>query len=149
MTVVNSMLTPPNPDFDPTVRDAFAKRRWLVELGAALAALGPGRAEIGLPFSDAVSHQGSQFASAAVAAVGECAGACAALTLIPAGSEVTTVEYKINFVGPARGELLRAKGRVIRAGQSLTVARVDISAVGEAGNSLCALLQVTMMRACA
>jgi uncharacterized protein (TIGR00369 family) len=147
MTVANSMFTPSNLNFERAVRDAFLKRGLLVRLGASLAAVGPGRAEIELPLSESISQKQGQFAGTAVAALGECAGVCAALTLMPAGSEVTTVEYKINLVRSARGTLLLAKGRVIRAGQSLTVARVDVFAVGEGADGICAILQVTMMRA--
>jgi uncharacterized protein (TIGR00369 family) len=145
MIVVSSMLTPPNPNFERTVRDSFAEQALMARLGASLTAVGAGRAEIELPFSAAVSQRQGRFASPAVAAVGECAGACAALTLMPAGSEVTTVEYKINFIRPASGNLLRASGRVMRAGQSLIVARVDVTVFGECGESGCALLQVTLM----
>ena len=149
MTVVNNSFTPPNPHFERMVRDAFAKRELIMRLGASLAAVTPGRAEIELPFSAAIVVEQDHFASAAVAAIGETAGACAALTLMPDGSEAVTVEYKINFIGPARGMLLRARGQVVRAGQSILVARVEVKTLVNGVDSVCAVLQTTMLRVAA
>ena len=146
MTAGNSMFAPPNPEFELMVRDAFAKQGLMMWLGASLAAVGPGRAEIELPFSAAVAGEHGHFASAAVAAAGESAAACAALTLMPAGSEVATVDYKINYISPPMGRLLCASARVIRAGQSLTVARIDIKARAAGADSVCALLHATVLR---
>jgi uncharacterized protein (TIGR00369 family) len=146
MTAVSSMVTPANPSFERAVRDAFTKQELMMRLGAALVAVGPGYAEIELPCSAAVSCQQGRFATAAVAAVGESAGACAALAAMPAGSEAVTVDYKINLIRPARGNLLRARGRVVRVGQSLTVVRVDVSAAGSEAGSACALLLATVLR---
>ena len=146
MTVVSSMVSPANPHFERAVRDAFAKHELMVRLGASLVAVGPGYAEIELPRSPAVSWEQGRFATAAVAALGESAGGCAALAMMPAGSEAATVDYKINFIRSARGDLLRASGRVVRAGQTLTVVRVVVRALGSDAVSDCALLVATVLR---
>jgi acyl-coenzyme A thioesterase PaaI-like protein len=57
-----------------------------------------------------------------------------------------TVDSKINFIRPARGRLVRARGRVVRAGHSLTVARVDVRALVLEAKSACALLLATVLR---
>jgi uncharacterized protein (TIGR00369 family) len=146
MTVVKNTFIPPNPHFERMVRDAFAKRELIMRLGASLVAVSPGRAEIELPFSAAIAVKQDHFASAAVAAIGETAGACAALTLMPDGSEAMTVEYKVNFIRPARAMILRASGQVMRAGQSILVARVEVKTPGNGADSVCAVLQTTMLR---
>jgi uncharacterized protein (TIGR00369 family) len=146
MTVVKNTFTPANRHFEGMVRDAFAKRELIMRLGASLVAVSPGRAEIELPFSAAIAVEQGHFASAAVAAIGETAGACAALTLMPDGSEAMTVEYKVNFIRPARGMVLRASGQVMRAGQSILVARVEVKTPGNGEESVCAVLQTTMLR---
>jgi uncharacterized protein (TIGR00369 family) len=149
MTAVNNSFTPPNPHFERMVRDAFAKREPIIRLGASLVAVNPGRVEIELPFSAAIAVEQSHFASAAVAAIGETAGACAALTLMPDGSDAMTVDYKVNFIRPARGKLLRASGQAMRAGQFIIVARVEVKTPGNGAESVCAVLQTTMLRVAA
>jgi uncharacterized protein (TIGR00369 family) len=146
MSAVSSILSPANPNFERAVRDAFAKQELMARLGGSLVAVGPGYAEIELPHSPAVSWEQGRFATAAVAALGESAGICAALAMMPAGSEATTVDYKINFIRPAQGSLLRASGRVIRPGQSVTVVRVAVRALGPDANGECALLLATVLR---
>ena len=65
---------------------------------------------------------------------------------MPAGSEILTVEYKINLIRPALPPTLRAEGRVLRAGKTLTVCRADVYPRGAGGPEACALLQSTLMR---
>jgi uncharacterized protein (TIGR02246 family) len=55
------------------------------------------------------------------------AGGYAAFSLMEAGDSVLSVEYKINLLAPARGDLLITRGRVLRAGKTLTVSRVDVA----------------------
>jgi acyl-coenzyme A thioesterase PaaI-like protein len=58
---------------------------------------------------------------------------------------VLSVEYKLNFVAPARGELLIARGQVIRAGRTLTVCRADVHVVRDGAEIICATLLSTIM----
>ena len=41
----------------------------------------------------------------------------AAMTLMPSGASVLTIEYKVNFLSPAQGERMVARGRVVRPGR--------------------------------
>ena len=65
---------------------------------------------------------------------------------MPAGARVLTVELKMNLVAPARGELLRATGRVERAGRTLTIVRGEVEALTGGQAATVALMQGTMMR---
>ncbi len=108
--------------------------------------IAPGRVAIELPYGEVVGQQQGLFHGGAIGAIGDIAGGYAALSLMPAGSEVVTVEYKINFIRPAKGALLRAEGQVLRAGKSVTVARIDVSLVDGDKTTAVALLQATFMR---
>jgi uncharacterized protein (TIGR00369 family) len=66
---------------------------------------------------------------------------------MPVGSEVVTLEYKVNFLRPAAGDRLLAEGSVLRAGRSVTVTRVDVFVEADGRRSLCAALQQSIMRA--
>lgn len=140
-------VVPENGDYERAVRASFARQGLMQAIGAHLALIQPGHVAIELPFSELVSQQQGFFHGAVIGALGDNAGGYATLTLLPADSEVLTVEYKVNFLRPAKGKLLRAEGRVIRAGRQLSIVRMDVFA-GEHGNLVaCAALQGTMMRA--
>lgn len=82
-----------------------------------------------------------------IVAVGNTAGGYAALTVLPSGSEVLTQEYKINFLRPAAGALLKAEGLVLRAGRSVIGTRVDVSVVTDGNTTLCSALQQSIVPA--
>jgi hypothetical protein len=69
----------------------------------------------------------------------------AALTQAPDGHEVTTVEYKINFLAAFQDGELRARGLVIRAGKKLIVTTAEVVHLDADGKeSPCALMQQTI-----
>jgi acyl-coenzyme A thioesterase PaaI-like protein len=63
-----------------------------------------------------------------------------------ASDSVLSVEFKINLLAPARGELLVARGQVLKAGRTLFVCRADVFAFRGSEESLCATMQQTVMR---
>jgi uncharacterized protein (TIGR00369 family) len=136
-----------NSDYAHVVARSFAQQGLMTTIQARLDQVEPGRAVISVPFGSSVSQQQGLFHGAVIGAIGDSAGGYAALSLMPAGSEVVTVEYKINFMRPARGTLLVATGTVLRAGRSVTVGRVDVETSGADGaRTLVAVLQATFMR---
>ena len=63
-----------------------------------------------------------------------------------AGDGILTVEYKLNLTAPADGARLIARGRVVRPGRTLTISRADVVVVKDGGETLCAVMQQTLMR---
>jgi uncharacterized protein (TIGR00369 family) len=100
---------------------------------------------IELPYRDDITQQQSFVHGAAVAAIVDTACGYSALSLLPAGYDVVTVEYKINFVAPAVGEKMIARGRVTKAGKTLTVCSGDCHAWRDGKEKLIATMQATMM----
>jgi len=45
--------------------------------------------------------------------------------LMPPGAGVLSVEFKVNLLAPAKGDLLIARGRVLRAGRTISVCQAD------------------------
>jgi len=132
------------------VTRSFAQQGLMQAMGARLATVEAGHVAITVPFSERVSQQHGLFHGAIIGALGDTAGGYAALTRMPAESEVVTVEYKVNFMRPAKGRELIADGTVLRSGKSITVCRVDVHVADDAGNrTLVAVLQGTFMRVAA
>jgi uncharacterized protein (TIGR00369 family) len=129
------------------VRASFARQGLMRAIGAELASLGAGRCTVEVPFSGKVGQQQGFFHGGVIGAVGDTAGGYAAHSLLPVGSDVVTLEYKVNFLRPAAGDRLLAEGSVLRAGRSVTVTRVDVFVEAHGRRSLCAALQQSIMRA--
>ena len=132
---------------DEEVRASFARQGLFRALGATMTHLAPGLCTLELPFSDAVSQQQGFFHGGIIGALGDSAGGYAAFSLMPAGGEVLTLEYKINFLRPGAGERLIARGSVLRAGRTVTVTRVDVEIVQGSRSVLCAAMQQSLMAA--
>jgi len=136
---------PPDPHFADRVRESFARQLIMNHLGAQIAEVGPGHCEIRLPFKPELSQQHGYFHGGVIGTIGDSAGGYAAYSLMPADAGVLTVEYKMNLLAPGDGELLIARGQVLKAGRTLMVSRADVSVVKEGRETLCATLLQTLM----
>ncbi len=144
------MTTHPNHTSDPVaialsrVQDSFARQGMMRHLGARLLRVEPGLCELILPYSDKVTQQQGGFHGGAIGALADIAGGYAALTVAPEGMEVTTIEYKINFLNAFEGGELRAIGRVVKAGRRIIVTTAEVMHVHEGQRKDCAVMQQTL-----
>ena len=136
---------PQDPNFEARVRASFAKQGLMQTLGATIAQVSPGTVDITLPASPAVSQQHGFTHAGAVASIADSAAGYAALTLMPPDAGVLTAEFKINLMAPGIGERMTARGRVIKAGRTLTLAQADVFAIHEGREKQIALLTATLM----
>ncbi|MCU0884842.1 MAG: PaaI family thioesterase [Beijerinckiaceae bacterium] len=127
------------------VAASFARQGLMHTLKATLGPVAPGAVEIVLPVSAHVGQQHGFVHAGAVAAIADSAAGYAALSLMPPGSGVLTTEFKINLLSPAGGDRLVARGRVIKAGRTLTLALSEVFAVRDGREKLCAMLTATLM----
>lgn len=139
-------FTARNPDFVSVVRESFARQGLMATLGARLARVQPGHVEIEVPFAEGLSQQQGFFHGGVTTSIVDSSCGYSALTLMAAGSEVLTVEFKINLFAPAAGERLIARGRVVRGGRTITVCQGDAYAVRAGTETHCATMVATMMR---
>ncbi len=142
---MDEKFEPLNPAFEAAVRESFARQGAMAHLGAELLRVAPGHVEVGLPFRPEVSQQHDYFHGGIIATIADNAGGYAAYSLMPAGANVLTVEFKISLMAPARGERLVARGRVKRPGRTLTVTEVDVIAVADGMETLCATMLQTLI----
>jgi len=127
------------------IRESFAKQGLMQTLGARIVEVAPGAVTIELPASPAVSQQHGFVHAGAIASIADSAAGYAALTLMPPGAGVLTVEFKINLMSPAKGDTMLARGRVVKAGRTLTVAQTEVVAVTSGEEKTVALLTATVM----
>jgi uncharacterized protein (TIGR00369 family) len=128
------------------VQRSFARQGMMQHLGARLVRVEPGLCEIALPYSEKVTQQQSGFHGGSIGAIADIAGGYAGLTVAEADMEVTSVEYKINFMAAFQGGELHATGHVVKAGRRLIVTTADVTHVAANGKeSVCAVMQQTLM----
>jgi acyl-coenzyme A thioesterase PaaI-like protein len=110
-------------------------------LGLAFTHIAPGEVELEMPVLDAFCFRPGQLQATAVFAAADFAAVAAAATLLAPGWINATADATLKLVAPARGTLLRARGRVLSAGKLLTVCAADVHAVNAEGEeTLCATL---------
>jgi uncharacterized protein (TIGR00369 family) len=116
-------------DIDPRCLESFERQGMMKLIGAKLVAAGGGRAVIEVPYREDLTQQHGYFHGGIVATIGDSACGYAAYTTMPADGSVLTVEFKINLVNPAAGDLLRAEAEVRKSGRTLVVASATVSAI--------------------
>lgn len=128
------------------VQRSFARQGMMQHLGARLVRVEAGLCEIALPYSEKVTQQQNGFHGGSIGGIADIAGGYAGLTVAEAGMEVTSVEYKINFMAAFQGGELHATGHVVKAGRRLIVTTADVTHVAANGKeSVCAVMQQTLM----
>ena len=133
------------PGFDERVRQSFSRLTLMATIGARLVRIAPGEVDIEMPVRADLTQQHGYVAAGVVTAIVDTACGYAAMSLMPAGVEVLTVEYKVNFVSPARGERLLASGRVVKPGRALTVCTGEVYALADAEPKRVAAMLATMV----
>ncbi|MDH4563974.1 PaaI family thioesterase [Pseudomonas sp. BN411] len=100
-------------------------------MGATIREFGNGVAEFEIEVKPELMHQHHGFVHGAI--VGFMADSACAWAAASLAGDVVTAEYKLNLLAPARGERLRAQGRVLKAGGRTLVVQADVFAL-EQGN---------------
>lgn len=134
-----------DPDVTARIEASFGKQAFMATLGARLLRVVPGEVEIELPVAAHLCQQHGFVHAGAVSSIADSACGYAALTTMPAGAGILTAEFKINLLAPAAGERLVARGRVVKAGRTLTLAMAEVFAEANGVSRLCALMTATCM----
>ena len=120
---------PADPAYEPRVRASFARQSMMKVLGASLERVSPGEVDIRLPFRADLTQQHGFLHAGVTTSIADSACGYAALSLMPPGAAVLTVEFKVNLMAPAAGEVFIARGRVVKAGRTLTTCSGDVFAL--------------------
>jgi acyl-coenzyme A thioesterase PaaI-like protein len=124
--------------------DGFAAALDFVrEYAIRIVSVGPGEVTIELPFDKRFSGPPGQFPASIVGTAGDVAAVTSCLSLLPRGWALATIDFTVKMTGAARGERLRAKGRVLQAGRTNSVGAADVYAVSGDGEALCGTVLAT------
>lgn len=127
------------------VKDSFARQTMMVTIGASITRVEDGEVTIELPFRSDLTQQHGFLHAGVVSMIVDTACGYAALTRMPASAAVLTVEYKVNFLSPAEGEKLIARGRVLKPGRTLMVCLGEVHSKKDGKEKLVATMLATMI----
>src|SRR5690554_8013121 len=131
--------------FVERVRASFGRQNAMALIQANLADVQQGLVEIHLPHWHGIEQQHGFVHGGVVGMIADSAAGYAAMTVVPADASVLSVEYKLNFMSPATGDTLIARGQVIRTGKTLIVTQAEVISVIDGQEKVCALMQQTIM----
>ena len=136
------MNAPADPHFATRIRASFSRQKAMTLIGASLTKVDPGAVEIELPYRDDITQQKGFIHGGIIGMIADTACGYAAFSLMPPDCSLVTVEYKINILAPAQGNLV-ARGEVVKAGRTLTIARAEVYA--HDGKHVATMQQTLMM----
>ena len=113
------------------------------EYAIQIISVAPGQVVIELPFDERFSGPPGQFPASMVGTAGDVAAVSSCLSRLPRGWALATLDFTIKMTGLARGEKLRAKGRVLQAGRTNSVGAADIYVVSADREMLCGTVLAT------
>ena len=134
-----------DPNYETRVRSSFEKQEIMKTIGANLVKIAPGEAVIEFTYDRSLTQQHGYIHAGVVTTVVDSACGYAAYTLMPADSEVLTIEYKVNFMSPARGDTFKGIGKVLRSGRTITVCSGEVVAVKDGKETVVASMLATMI----
>ena len=138
-------FTPKDKDFISRVSDSFAMQAFMGLINAKLVKIEPGYCEIHIPYDQRLTQQNLFFHGGIVGTLADNTAGYAAFSLMDKRAAVLTVEFKLNLISPADGELLIGRAYVLKYGKTLSVCRTDVFIVKEGIVKLCAAAQSTII----
>jgi uncharacterized protein (TIGR00369 family) len=136
---------PKTANYKEKVTESFNKQAFMKHINAQLVMVAPGFCEIHLPFQKNLTQQHGYFHAGLVGTLADNAAGYAAFSLMEATSSILTVEFKLNLMAPANGNLLIAKAQVLKNGKTLTVCRSEVFILKNDVEKLCAASQTTLI----
>lgn len=138
-------VEPKNPGYRAAAIAMFDGQPAMHTLGIAIVRLAPGRAELAMLHSPALTQQNGFIHAGIITAGLDNACGVAAFTLMPSEADILTVEFKTTLLAPARGTRFVFKAEVVKPGRTLTFCEAKAFAEHEGETALIATMSGTLM----
>jgi acyl-coenzyme A thioesterase PaaI-like protein len=125
------------------VRSFLAALPFVGDYAIEVTSVLPGQVTIELPFNERFSGPPGQFPASMVGTAGDVAAVASCLSVLPKGWALATLDFTIKMTGVAKGEKLRAKGRVLQAGRTNSVGAADVYVVAAGRETMCGTVLAT------
>ena len=114
------VFEPHDPEFEKKVRDSFDRQSAMHTIGGRIDSVEPGRVVLEMPFSSSLTQQHGFIHAGIITTMLDSSAGYAAFSLMPPEAAVLTIEFKTSLIAPAKGELFRFAGQVIKPGRTIT-----------------------------
>jgi len=127
------------------VSEGFSQQEVMRTIGVNIVSIEPGKVELKFAHNAKLTQQHGFIHGGIVTTVLDSACGYAAFSLMPKDSAVLTVEFKTNFMSPARGDEFHAIGYVKKAGKTITVADGELCTLQNDQKKLVATMTATLI----
>ncbi|WP_162906512.1 PaaI family thioesterase [Algihabitans albus] len=103
----------------------------------------PGEVVVEMPVEQRFSTPPANVPASIVGTIGDVAAVSSCLSKVPQGWAVATLDFTVKMIGPASGEKLIARGRVLQNGRTNSIGAADIYCVKEGAEIHCGTLLAT------
>ena len=107
-------------------RGRLKKSRLPALLGFHVESLAPGQAVLSMRVKGHHKQIQDVVHGGVLAALADTAAAIAAYTVVPRGTEIATIELKINYLSAVPDGKIRAEGKVLRAGRNFVITECEV-----------------------
>jgi acyl-coenzyme A thioesterase PaaI-like protein len=125
------------------VRAFLAALAFVREYSISVVSVDPGAVTVELPFAERFSGPSGTFPACVVGTAGDVAAVSSCLSLLPRGWAVATLDFTVKMAGVARGQKLRARGRVLQDGRTNSVGAADVYVLSDGNELLCGVVLAT------
>ena len=125
------------------VKSFLAALPFIREYAISMVSFSPGNVTIELPFDERFSGPKALFPASIVGTAGDVAAVSSCLSLLPKGWALATLDFTVKMTGIAKGEKLKAKGRVLQAGHTNSVGAADVYVLAAGSEVLCGAVLAT------
>jgi uncharacterized protein (TIGR00369 family) len=126
------------------VERVFHEAQFISYLGIELTSCGKGWCETRMKVSPSLRQQHGYVHAGALTTIADHTCGGAAVTTVPEGHDVITVENKVSFLRPASGSGVFCRAQVLRAGRTLVFVEAEVMVDDEAGRVIVAKASSTL-----
>ena len=120
------MIKTLNPDFKNTILEKLERQTFMNFIGFQVTNIAEGEIEGQLTLQEVHKQQKGFVHGGLTATLADIVAGFAAVSLVPKGHHVVTVELKVTYLNPGVGEILLAKGWVLKQGRKLNFCEAEI-----------------------
>lgn len=141
---MNKPLRTKNPQFRETITNHLQRQEFMKHIGCRLTLIEPGHVVAEIDLQKEHQQQIGFVHGGVVATIADVAAGFAGFTLVAPDEHTVTAEIKISYFSPGIGSLLRAVGKVVRAGNNMHFCEADVWCIQDDAEKLIARATTTM-----
>jgi uncharacterized protein (TIGR00369 family) len=131
-------------DLRSLVESITARPGHMSAMGTRVVAVAPGHVHMAIDRRPDLLQFTGYFHGGVIAALADHAAGGAVTSALPAGRIAVTIDLHVNFLAPAKGEVLSAKAKVVQVGSTVGVAQVDLTTTVDGTEQACAVALATL-----